>query len=139
MPTLNRFSGFAVIVATFAMSAIAWAEEARLSRVSGDVMVTADSKRVLARAGLVVRTPVQITTAANGSVRVELPGSIIDVGPNSTVAVPGAASSTAGELIQQSSGRAVYSVEPRRKKPFTVRTPYLVSVVKHGLLRGSRG
>lgn len=97
-------------------------------RATGSVKLSSAGKSVSATVGAKVAPPLKIETGADGSIRVEQSSGTIDVGPSSTLLLPGA--NATKETIVQSVGRALYSVKPRKARTFAVETPYLVSVVK---------
>jgi outer membrane biosynthesis protein TonB len=124
---------FATILVSIIGSAAlpALAEPVTITRLTGSVKITSNEKRIDARAGTTTETPLRITTGKDGSLRLEQASSALDIGPNTVIVLPGASAATGTtEKILQQIGRVLYSVKPRKTRPFVVETPYLVSVVK---------
>ncbi len=101
-----------------------------ITRLSGEVKVFESGVAVAARLDTRLSTPLKIETGADGSLRVEQASAVLDIGPNSIVLLPGESGAGKAEKVIQNLGRVLYSVEPRKSRPFAVQTPYLVSVVK---------
>ena len=130
-----RVHNFLPLVATSVMLGL-WCKEAHATEVTvvssrGSVSVTQDDHLVPVRASAHLTLPAQIRTGSDGVIDLKDNGSLVHIGPNSTVAIPDSGSS--GGLVDrylQSAGSALYNIQGRHGRPMSVETPYLVSVVK---------
>ena len=130
-----RVHKFLPLVATSVMLGL-WCKEAHATEVTvvssrGSVSVTQDDHLVPVSASAHLTLPAQIRTGSDGVIDLKDNGSLVHIGPNSTVAIPD--SGPSGGLVDrylQSAGSALYNIQGRHGRPMSVETPYLVSVVK---------
>src|SRR5450631_3602951 len=130
-----RVHNFLPLMATSAVLGL-WCKEAHATEVTvvssrGSVSVTQDDHLVPVRASAHLTLPAQIRTGSDGVIDLKDNGSLVHIGPNSTVAIPD--SGPSGGLVDrylQSAGSALYNIQGRHGRPMSVETPYLVSVVK---------
>jgi hypothetical protein len=97
----------------------------------GSVSITQNEHLVPVSASAHLTLPAQIRTGSDGVIDLRDKGSLVHIGPNSTVAIPD--SGPTGGLVDrylQSAGSALYNIQARHGRPMSVETPYLVSVVK---------
>lgn len=131
-----RTNHHAVIVAagflaTFLGLSPALADELTVTATTGKVAVIEHGRPVRLSVGAKLSPPVEIRTGADGAVDVQQLGSALHIGPNSTIALPEAASAgNAVDKIKQSAGYVLYNIKSRKSHPLSVETPYLVCVVK---------
>ena len=130
-----RVHNFLPLMATSAVLGL-WCKEAHATEVTvvssrGSVSVTQQDHLVPVRASAHLTLPAQIRTGSDGVIDLKDNGSLVHIGPNSTVAIPD--SGPSGGLVDrylQSAGSALYNIQGRHGRPMSVETPYLVSVVK---------
>jgi len=131
-----RTNHHAVIVAASFVATCLWlspalAEDFTVTATSGKVTVIEHGRPAPLSIGAKLSPPVEIRTGADGAVDVRQLGSLLHIGPNSTIALPEAsAAGTAVDKIKQSAGYVLYNIKSRKEHPLSVETPYLVSVVK---------
>ena len=119
------------LLATFLWCSPALADELTVTATAGKVTVIEHGHPVALSVGGKLSPPVEIRTGADGVVDVQQLGSRLHIGPNSTIALPEAASAgNAVDKIKQSAGYVLYNIKSRKDHPLSVETPYLVSVVK---------
>ena len=109
----------------------AHATEVTVVSSRGSVSVTQNDHLVPVSASAHLTLPAQIRTGSDGVIDLRDNGSLVHIGPNSTVAIP--ESGPSGGLVDrylQSAGSALYNIQGRHGRPMSVETPYLVSVVK---------
>lgn len=123
------------LVATSAVLGL-WCQQASATEITvvssrGSVSVTQADHLVPVTASAHLTLPAQIRTGPDGMIDLRDKGSLVHIGPNSTVAIPD--SGPSGGLVDrylQSAGSALYNIQGRHGRPMSVETPYLVSVVK---------
>ncbi len=126
---MSRFKFIAGFALLCGLTSVSQAQTYVIERVSGKVAITAGGQVVQPAAGVKFSAPAEITTSAEGRLRIASDSAALNVAPNSSVVIPVAAS-TWLERVQHRLGQVLFSVKPRAPDSFHVETPYLVAVVK---------
>jgi hypothetical protein len=103
----------------------------RVSKASGDVMITASGAQPVALSDTTTVNPGDmIRTGANGRVLLVRGAETILISANSVVGLPTGQQGGMSTTILQQAGAILLEVEKRNVKHFQVETPYLAAVVK---------